>query len=79
MQQELFEHVFRIIFLGLVPIIAAVTAASFVGTVIQSSLAVKNECFDLVLRLLALVFALYFFMPGIITSVLELFTYSYGA
>lgn len=62
-QQEIFDQLFRIIFLGLSPVIVIVFVASLLSSVIQSSLAIKNESLDLVSRLLALIVALYFFFP----------------
>jgi len=74
-----FDQILRILYLGIAPIIIIVVLAAILSSVIQSTLAIKNESFDFALKLLAFLLALYFFLPGLISAIIELYRYCYNA
>lgn len=68
----------RLLFLGLLPLVGVVFLASVVGTILQASLAVHDYAFSFGIRVLALLLALYLFLPAVVASLLELAQLAYG-
>jgi type III secretory pathway component EscS len=68
----------RLLFLGLLPIIAIVCLGSVLSTVIQASLAVQDQTFGFGIRFLSFLLGLYLFLPAVISSLLELTQLAYG-
>lgn len=75
---DIFNEAARLLFLGLLPIVAIVCAGSLVSTIIQSSLAVQDQTFSFGIRFLSLLIGLYLFLPAVISSILELAHLAYG-
>lgn len=75
---DILNEAARLLFLGLLPLVVIVCLGSIFGTVLQASLAVEDPTFSFGVRLLALLFGLYFFLPSIIASLIELGVAAYG-
>ena len=75
---DILNEAARLLFLGLLPLVVIVCFGSILSTVLQASLAVQDQAFSFGVRLLAFLLGLYFFLPSIISSLIELGSMAYG-
>lgn len=68
----------RLLFLGLLPLIAIVCLGSVLSTILQASLAIQDHSLAFGIRFIAFLISLYLFLPAIISSLLELAKMAYG-
>lgn len=75
---EVLNEATRLLFLGLLPLVAVVCFGSILATICQASLSIHDLSFSFGIRFLSFLLALYLFLPSIITSLVELARMSYG-
>jgi type III secretory pathway component EscS len=75
---DVFNEAGRLLFLGLLPTLVVIAAGSFVASALQAAVAIQDSSFSFAVRLIALLLALYFFLPSVISSLLELAKLSFG-
>ena len=68
----------RLLFLGLLPLVAIICFGSLLSAILQASLAVQDQTISFGVRFLSLLLGLYLFLPSIISSLLELTQMAYG-